>query len=166
MEKGIIGKIDNYYEYDVRAVWDKIKIGVEKILTEDNDWLTLRPEDVYSQCLHGTCRIWSPEEYPVSDVFGITKIDTCPYRLNKTLQMLIAWSVVNDTTIRDSYDSLMTTIANATGCDGIEFWTSSVKVADYSIEKGFTKRIHVCRRNIPKTINQKLRAVNPAWANE
>ena len=148
MEKGIIGKIDNYYEYDVRVVWDKIKIGVEKILTEDVDWLTLRPEDIYSQCLNGTCRIWSPDNYPISDVFGITKIDPCPYRLNKTLQMLIAWSVVNDKNVRDTYDSLMTKIARATGCDGIEFWTSSVKVADYSIDKGFDKRIHVCRRNL------------------
>ena len=148
MEKGIIGKIDNYYEYDVRIVWDKIKIGINIILGEDQEWLTLRPEDVYAQCPSSSCRIWSPEGHPVGDVFGITKIETCPYRLTKTLVLLIAWSTVGDKQIANTFNSLMTKVAMATGCEGIEVWTSSVKIADYALSKGFNKRIHVCRRNL------------------
>jgi hypothetical protein len=148
MEKGVINKVDSYYEYDARVVWEKIEPGINSILNQDTSWLTMRSEDVYNECINGSCRIWSPENHNLMDVFGITKVEVCPYRLNRTLILLIAWSTANDRSVADTFNSLMTKVAIASGCIGIEFWTPSVKIADYAVSKGFNKRIHVCRRNL------------------
>tara|TARA_R110000751_G_scaffold13563_1_gene45406 strand:- start:609 stop:1151 length:543 start_codon:yes stop_codon:yes gene_type:complete len=148
MNQGIINRLGDFYEYDVRVVWEDINGGVKSILSEDPNWMTLRPEDIYSMCSLGSANIWGYGEYPVRDVFCITKIDTCPYRRKKTLQLLIAWSVAKDPTVADGFNEIAKLLARRNHCSGIEIWTSSEKLSSYASTKGYDKTMYIKRMNL------------------
>jgi len=150
MQAGIVNRLGEFYEYDVRIVWDEIRGGVESILTSDPEWQTLRPEDVFSMCSLGSANIWGYSDYPVGDVFCITRIDTCPYRRQKTLQLLIAWSVAKDPTVADGFNEIAKLVARRNYCSGIEIWTSSEKLSDYASSKGYEKTMYIKRMNLGK----------------
>ena len=63
---------------NIRAEWDWVKKGIEKIL-QGQPQLTFRPEDVYVECVNGTATLFVDEHKN----FAVTTIQVDQYTNKK-----------------------------------------------------------------------------------
>ena len=103
---------------DIRLVWDSVRPGL--IYIKDKCNAAWRPEDVYASCVSGEADVFLVKGYPHR--FAIVQVKTCPFSLDKSFLVWIAYDESNDHGAAN-YLSELEEIAKNYGCDSLEFWS-------------------------------------------
>lgn len=131
-------------QVDVRVFWDCIEPGLREIKKESQtDW---RPEDIYTALVNNIAELYVDIEQDPCESFIILQEKPNMFKPTKSLLIWVAYDKRGSAA--DKYMEYIENMAEARGCNKIEFWTPHAGIAKALSHKGYETKLLIVEKEI------------------
>tara|TARA_R110002012_G_scaffold8160_1_gene37730 strand:- start:43 stop:474 length:432 start_codon:yes stop_codon:yes gene_type:complete len=127
---------------NIRTCWEDIKPGIVEILEQDK-FPTIRPEEVYSECVNGRAFLYTSE-----DGFVILSLEDCKYTQDKTLLIWFGHAHKTGASLWVSHKEWFNNFAKELECNYIEARTKTDKLNSYFLQTGWELETRVFKKQV------------------
>ena len=135
-------KVDVLKPTNIRTCWEKIKPFIIEILEQD-PFPTIRPEDVYSDCVNNKAFL-----YMSKDAFVILSLEEYEATTDKTLLIWFGYAYKTGTNLWVSHKEWFNNLAKELECNYIEARTKTDKLSSYFLQTGWKLETRVFKKEV------------------
>ncbi len=134
--------IDSLQFTDIRSCWESIKPKIVEILEQDA-FPTIRPEEVYSECVNGRASLFTS-----NDGFVILTSEEDAFIEEKTLVIWLGYAYKKGGSLLVSHKEWFNNIAKELNCQYIVMKTNTEKLSNYFLQSGWQLESKVFKREV------------------
>jgi hypothetical protein len=135
-------EVDELQFTDIRSCWEDIKPGIVEILEQDK-FPTIRPEEVYSECVNGRAFL-----YTSKDAFVILTLEEDEFLDEKRLVVWLAYAYKTGAYLWVSHKDWFNALAKELNCQYIVAKSNTKKLSDYFLRTGWSLETRVFKTEV------------------